>query len=606
MEGSQLVPFERNRYYVGKMLSSADFLAEQAYTNHKRRFLNQMMFGAGIVCGYSVFSLDDLSILVESGVAIDGLGREIVMPSAVVQKLSAMEGFEQLTTDTAALCLKYQEKETQPVYAVHKQEGREDYEYNRIREEFSLYLIDAEQIRPEYEMESEFLVQGNLLLTQDYQITLIMPATVCQGKKVKAVVTVEKLSQKEAMLSYHGVLQTPAFVTGQHQHEIKIELDRILLAYGETFTKEYWLTAQHAKRLETEIVLRNSASKAEIAGKEIALQNQFSLKIVIDDLEAEELVSREIGKMSLEMKNLGMARDFIHLADLKLIRTESAYLIDEVMEKNRKRYLQLPSQERTRKEYLTYFEAFRTEQEEKPASLTETVAKEPDRKPGNIPEIATGIVEIPLGNKAKRGEIHYSGEIMHGLGAGNVYVELGTEYIEESRAIGTNVKNTVYGSQELFAYEKRPLPHVETAVKVLHDKGSFIAAVRLKEEVQELIMSFRYIAMKFPTAKKPGMAEQYSGKGIEALTPTVVLDTRESHYFAVKFIQMESCSVSYELTESRSGEITRDGVYTAPGREGVYEIRIYCTDRPMICTYAYAVVKKKEAVTEKPAESEQQ
>ena len=66
------------------MLTSADFLAEQTYFNNKERFLNSLMYGSGIVCGCGVFSLDDLSILVESGVAIVGLGREIVLDSSVV------------------------------------------------------------------------------------------------------------------------------------------------------------------------------------------------------------------------------------------------------------------------------------------------------------------------------------------------------------------------------------------------------------------------------------------------------------------------------------------------------------------------------------------
>ena len=49
---------------------------------------------------------------------------------------------------------------------------------------------------------------------------------------------------------------------------------------------------------------------------------------------------------------------------------------------------------------------------------------------------------------------------------------------------------------------------------------------------------------------------------------------------------------TYELTEKNSGEITSDGIYTAPGREGVFEIRISCAEYPLITTYAYAVVKK--------------
>ena len=46
MNNNQIYPFERNRYYPGKMLTSADFQAEQNYFNNKRRFLNNMMYGA--------------------------------------------------------------------------------------------------------------------------------------------------------------------------------------------------------------------------------------------------------------------------------------------------------------------------------------------------------------------------------------------------------------------------------------------------------------------------------------------------------------------------------------------------------------------------------
>ena len=91
MKNSELLPFNRNRYYKGKMLTSADFEAEQLYMNNKRRFINQMLGGSGIVCGLNVISLDDLSIMVESGVAIDDAGREIVVDSSVVKKLSTID-----------------------------------------------------------------------------------------------------------------------------------------------------------------------------------------------------------------------------------------------------------------------------------------------------------------------------------------------------------------------------------------------------------------------------------------------------------------------------------------------------------------------------------
>ena len=140
MKNNGLLPFNRNRYYKGKMLTSADFEAEQLYMNNKRRFINQMLGGSGVVCGLSVISLDDLSIMVESGVAIDDEGREIVVENSVVKKLSTINGFETLRTNQASLCIRYSEEETQPVYSINHQEGQKEYEHNRIQETYELFL----------------------------------------------------------------------------------------------------------------------------------------------------------------------------------------------------------------------------------------------------------------------------------------------------------------------------------------------------------------------------------------------------------------------------------------------------------------------------------
>ena len=89
------------------MLTSVDFEAEQSYMNDKRRFLNAMVTGSGIVCGLNVVSLDDQSLLIESGMAIDETGREIVVENSVVKKLSTIAGFEELKTNDVCLCIRY-------------------------------------------------------------------------------------------------------------------------------------------------------------------------------------------------------------------------------------------------------------------------------------------------------------------------------------------------------------------------------------------------------------------------------------------------------------------------------------------------------------------
>ena len=210
----------------------------------------------------------------------------------------------------------------------------------------------------------------------------------------------------------------------------------------------------------------------------------------------------------------------------------------------------------------------------------------------NMPRLETGIVEIPIGENAKKGDICYSGEIMHGLGAGNVYVEVGYEYLEENAVSQNPTKTTIYGNPQLFE-KNRINVDAETAVKVLNDKGSFVVAVKLLQNVRMLVLTYRWVAIRYDSENLQEEIETTTNQSISAVTPTIVLGSKESYFFQVKYNNMKACSISYELTESSSGEITSDGIYTAPSKEGVYEIKIFCTDKPLICTYAYAIVKKK-------------
>lgn len=595
MKNTRLYPFERNRYFSGKMLTSSDFQAEQTYFNNKRRFINNLMYGAGIICGCGVFSLDDLSILVESGVAIDGGGREIVMESSVVKKLSAIEGFETLKSNAASLCLRYKEEPVHAVYAMNQnnaEDGRE-YEYNRISEGYQLFLMDLEDADTGYQMEEEFLAAMVLYSDDDFIVKLVMPASVCRGKNVKAVVEVRKLSSEDKRLTYHGVLQIPVFLTAKGEHEQEIRLDDISMEAGTHIRKEYWFYIQDLPLADTTVLLKSGTVKAVIDGGEVKAKSGCSLKIVLTDEKPGELVGREIGRMSLEMKNMGGGGDYVRLADLMLERTENAYIIEEVVERGVRNYIMAPAQENLRKEYMEYFE--------KESSVFEPGELAPSALQGENQavqgsrgvEMSSGILEIPLGESVRRGDVRYSGEIIHGLGKGNVYVDIGYEYITDDPALGSSSKNTIYGNPDLFEREKSVTVAAETAVKVFNDKGSFIVAAELLENANCLVLTYRWVAIKFPSGNDLGLMENYMGKSISTDMPTVVLGTRESHYFHVKFNGMESSSVAYELTEPGSGEITSDGVYTAPAKEGIYEIRIYCIDMPIICTYAYAIVKKK-------------
>ena len=71
----------RNRYFYGKLLDALHLEMEQRYGIDKRWLLNRHGLGTGVMCGLSIaLSGDKRRIMINPGVALDALGREIIVP----------------------------------------------------------------------------------------------------------------------------------------------------------------------------------------------------------------------------------------------------------------------------------------------------------------------------------------------------------------------------------------------------------------------------------------------------------------------------------------------------------------------------------------------
>lgn len=588
MENNQLLPFERNRYYAGKLLTSADFQSEQTYNNHKRRFLNEMMFGSGIVCGLGVYSLDDLSIMVDSGVAVDGCGREVAVESPVVRKLSAVEGFEDLKTERATLCLQYQEEDVHPVYTVRGQESGESYECNRVREGWQLVLRDSGSLPPVCPPEPEFLATAVLYEDEDYAVVCAMPAQNPCGASVRLEITVRRLRETAEPLTLRAAVQTPAFTDENGSHEMLLELLE-LCPEGEAVLTRY-LKAQSVPAPESVLMADNQSIQVRVGEDERPAGENFMLRATVVEATAAQIVDHAAASAGLEMRNAAGGQEYVPLAEISLQRTRNAYMIEEIHTTGVRQYIRTAATDALRQELEDWFRPA-------PAAAVDSPVVQAAVPPAERrvePIYATGVCEIPLGPNMRRGQVAYSDEIVHGLGAGTVFVSVGAEYLADDPKLGTSARNTIYGNVGLFSREQAPTVAAETAVKVMNDRGSFVVAARLLEDSTQVVLPLRWAAISLPGSGEENKLQKLSGKSIAAIQPTVVLATRESHFFNVRFNNMEPCTLTYELTEKDSGEITSDGIYTAPGREGVFEIRISCAELPLISTYAYAVVKKRD------------
>lgn len=598
VENNQMLPFERNRYYMGKLLTTPDFQAEQAYGIQKRRFMNGMLYGDGIICGLGVYSLDDQSIMLDSGVALDGLGREIAVDASLVRKLSAIKGFEELTGSTALLCLRYNEEQVHPVYSVHSQDGDDRYECNRIREGWELFLQDADSCPISLEAECEFLNTVQLFDDDDFTISLSAPASASCGRRIRLDVIIEFKHEATQPLSLSMLLQTPAFTGENGEHSLSVDLNEITAPVGTAFTRSYWLTAQELPAADSAFMISADSVKILAGTLQKPLSENFMMRVAVEDLTPDQIISRSIGRISLESRDISGYMEYVPLAKIKLQRTKSAYIIESVIEDGIKRYVHTNASIELRQKMNTYFAdsaaaAF--------VSAGEKANTEQQSERGGDIQYATGICEIPIA-KCRRGEIVYSDDIIHGLGAGNVIVQIGLEYISENSQFGGQSRKTIFGDASLFNDGEAPITDSKTAIRVNNDRGSFTVAVQLNEDANQVVMVLRWMAIRMPAGKESLKLQRMTGKSIAAERPTVVLATRESFFFNVRFKNMEPCTLTYELTEKDSGEITSDGIYTAPGKEGVYEIRISCADMPLISTYAYAVVKKRTGMEEETAD----
>lgn len=158
MKNKELFPLSRNRYFPGKQLVTRDMEAEQKYFNNKRRLQNRFLHGFGVVSGLTVTAVEQaddtskkssVSVAIEPGMAIDGMGREIVVAEQVFLHLSDMEEFylDDGLSEYVYLMISYEEAEREPMHSVLDTAVAQDY-YNRTEEGYRLSLSFTE---PPYE-----------------------------------------------------------------------------------------------------------------------------------------------------------------------------------------------------------------------------------------------------------------------------------------------------------------------------------------------------------------------------------------------------------------------------------------------------------------------
>ncbi len=587
-------PFQRNNYYFGKLLTAKDFEDEQRYYNDKRRLSNRLTGANGIVAGLGVIRADDFSLVIQAGCAFDASGREIVVPETKVVKLSTIEGFAQLASSTALLGIRYDEQPAEEVYAVMSDESAP--RYNRVREQYALTLLDEDLAAAIPSPMDDFV--GTTVLYADHEIEIVQrtPLYVARGAAVRVTATVRRKGAGTGDVSFAYRIDAPGFA-GPDGAGAEMACNNVRLSQGEEHTvdavlrpEDYLWSGGAAALTLTNFAVRRSDETFEL-NRAI----EVTLKPVDRDIESQYLAGYYEKAMDTQLAESYDER--LWLARVRLIRQGSSAIIDSVDPAPWAQYSYNAQQVMMLRRLENFYPAAQAAAEAAPAPAPG--APRPAAERGETARVAScGVFDFPIGMGTAGRAPLFSDEIMHGLGPGPVCVQVGVEYITADAEGGAS-SEILLGDASIFSADREKVAaervyQVSTAVKVLPERGTFIVGLRLAEDTGLISLRVRWFAFRAGELDKQFQTRR-SGEPMLLVNPdTIVLQPKATAHISPVFINMPGEACNFSVTDPEGGSIDNNGTYTAPAREGVYEIRIEAMSDPTLYTYAFAIVSQKK------------
>ena len=596
MNNKQYYSCERNNYFFGKLMTVRDFESEQIYMNSKRRLGNRMMGGVGIVSGLDVILVDNKTFSLEPGLALDYMGREIVVPEPYVRRLNVIKGFEEnKDKGVLYLCLKYKEdlKETTFSVANSGKSGGVSEEYNRVDEGYELFLTAEKP--DESELKLEHLVNQRIEVYNagGIKISIEIGKYVNPEKCLKATVIFEK-ENVESSVNYSFDLKGEFFKDSNGEKDIKVNYQETELSTYKTVKKDIYLYCDASTDAMTKIILEKSSFKLNVGKEEIKIDNDIEIPVSIRTIPIRDIVIEEYYSKNFTEIIENVENKYIYLAKFHIVSNQLTYFIESFEKHPFNQYL-------FSNELISLLQEIGGDSKDSPTVNKETIKKNetvpqvmdlPEPKADNI---VTGVERINLGFNPKVGKSYYSYEFVHGLGEGNVAVVTAIDnkanYLTDERGL------LVFGDKDIFTKEEISIsaPNVTIGAVVNSEKGTVRLGVKLKERTNAQAVDVRWWAFK-PVEIKEEEEDLVIDENVRVvITPN---NTRIKPLEQVRFEAHIDGAISQEvrwaMAEKNTGTIDNNGLYTAPSKEGVYEVKAYSVKFENKSDSAYVVVSSTD------------
>lgn len=597
MENKQYYSCERNNYFFGKLMTVRDFESEQIYMNSKRRLGNKMMGGAGIVSGLDVILVDNKTFSLEPGMALDYMGREIVVPEPYVRRLNVIDGFEEnKDKGIVYLCLKYKENLKESTFSVAgsgKSNGVSQ-EYNRISEGYELFLTANTPKEAELKLDSLINQRFEIFNQDGIKLSVELDKYVNPGNCIKLTTIFEK-ANVEAPTSYSFSLGGEFFKTVDGEENLEVSYQETEISTYKTVKKDYYLYCDASAEAMANIIVDKRKFTIKVGTEEIKATEDISIPVAIKTAPIRDIVVSDYYARNFSDIIDDVDNKYIYLAKFHIVTNQLAYFIESFEKHPFKQYLYS-------NELLSLIQKIDAEAYKTPSVVSAEINSE--RAKSEIQElpvplsdnIVTGVERINLGFNPKVGKCYYSYEFVHGLGQGNVAlvtaIDNKANYLTDDKGL------LVFGDKSIFSKEEISIsaPNVQVAAVVNSEKGTVRLGVKLMEKTTAQAVDIRWWAYKPSDISKETEEDLVIDENIKVvITPnTVRVKPLEQVRFEAHIDGAISQEIRWTMVEDNTGTIDNNGLYTAPSKEGVYEVKAFSAKFDNKFDSAYVVVSSAE------------
>ena len=555
MKNTQLYPFERNRYYYGMLLSVEDLNAEQKYMNDKRRLLNRLIHGAGVVSGLNVVKIDERTISVENGLALDNTGREILVDLPITRKLSDIKGYDTAMSEHNRymyLCIEYKEDEKGVGHSVSASESRSVSD--RVREGYSIFLTSSE---PESGLSTtnEMFTHSTVVYWDgELRIKHTMPRYINPLTEFEFKVEIETFTKRFVSLSY-DIQLVCLNSTEDDSSVLSVKFNEMLYEKSGKYTLTYKLRANNVSDVEGTAAIDSSTFRLSFDNLTSDKTAQGKSAVSVISGSVREAVIHSVYDRSMDSVLREVMPQRLYLARINIINAGELYIIDSIDNVPFGQYVVGNPLLKALNDSCQGTVIQQVPVHDATVDFSQVLTEKNGISMANK-EIASGVCRINLNIGSLKNKVFYSDEIVHTLGLGSVTIILG--------AVGSD-GSTVYGSTGIFPNE---VTEMEMAAKLNPSKGSFVIGVMMKNTVVAEHIDIKWTAIKDVDET---ISEQRDMK-IMIKPNSLVVKPRENKYLEAICSNMTNKTVRWSVASPGGGEIDGNGLYTAPNVEGVYEV----------------------------------